>query len=496
MRRKSVMSRSQSSPPNLTSRLDSAEGASTSAPTDDDVHRAQSLRDGDLEAALGTGRAQGPAASNISQRPGQATPLNPMQLSSGSLPPLAAIIASASASSDGLRPTVSSLRDWAMPQAQNLAVQSRRASTDHASSAHTESESVAESANSPSTSSSDSSSTIPVIFGAALMRFMRLHQLLDTLHSFTSIVFKVIVSVATITVLSINWSNDCIMLRVWLLVNLGMIVSNVLSSMLANYAFQRQRMHAFGLLGGYLHLLINVLWGVWILVGVVFIGVYAKCSRTSLGPYVLTAVTSLSLLLLSQWYSIVMAILMCLPISEEYRQLAAEWLGPGGRAATDEEIKDLKTVKYEDGMFEDENDRRCAICLTDYEVGDDLRALPCGPIAEDGGRNRGHYFHTDCIDRWLKQQAQCPICRQDIAEDQRNKDSDDQDLGLGQRMSRWSFESYLLGMASSDDPQSSGSENADHEEARDLEQGASQTSYATAEGTVGSTIQDPQLPER
>ncbi|ROL43946.1 RING finger protein 44 [Anabarilius grahami] len=47
----------------------------------------------------------------------------------------------------------------------------------------------------------------------------------------------------------------------------------------------------------------------------------------------------------------------------------------------------------------------CQICFSEYKGGERLRMLPCL-----------HDYHVKCIDRWLKENATCPICRADISE--------------------------------------------------------------------------------
>ncbi|XP_062202087.1 RING-H2 finger protein ATL70-like [Phragmites australis] len=43
----------------------------------------------------------------------------------------------------------------------------------------------------------------------------------------------------------------------------------------------------------------------------------------------------------------------------------------------------------------------CAVCLGEYAGGDVLRVLP----------ECAHAFHQHCIDRWLRIQSTCPVCR-------------------------------------------------------------------------------------
>ncbi|GMH18936.1 hypothetical protein Nepgr_020777 [Nepenthes gracilis] len=61
-----------------------------------------------------------------------------------------------------------------------------------------------------------------------------------------------------------------------------------------------------------------------------------------------------------------------------------------------------RTVSREDAV--------CCICLERYADEDELKELPCS-----------HFFHSDCVDRWLKINASCPLCKFEI--DERNEDS-------------------------------------------------------------------------
>ncbi|VVB03496.1 unnamed protein product [Arabis nemorensis] len=49
------------------------------------------------------------------------------------------------------------------------------------------------------------------------------------------------------------------------------------------------------------------------------------------------------------------------------------------------------------------DEAECCICLCDYEDGTDLRELPCR-----------HHFHDACIDKWLRINATCPLCKFNI----------------------------------------------------------------------------------
>ncbi|KAF0690831.1 Aste57867_17819 [Aphanomyces stellatus] len=74
--------------------------------------------------------------------------------------------------------------------------------------------------------------------------------------------------------------------------------------------------------------------------------------------------------------------------------------------ATDVEIDRLPVVTVSESMLQSTNkggvpeDLKCSICLEDLVVGSQARMVPCF-----------HRFHPQCIDPWLKDKAECPICK-------------------------------------------------------------------------------------
>lgn len=50
-------------------------------------------------------------------------------------------------------------------------------------------------------------------------------------------------------------------------------------------------------------------------------------------------------------------------------------------------------------------DAVCCICLAKYANNDELRELPCA-----------HVFHVECVDKWLKINASCPLCKSEVGE--------------------------------------------------------------------------------
>jgi len=47
--------------------------------------------------------------------------------------------------------------------------------------------------------------------------------------------------------------------------------------------------------------------------------------------------------------------------------------------------------------------QECCVCLSSYEDGAELSALPCN-----------HHFHWTCITKWLRMNATCPLCKYNI----------------------------------------------------------------------------------
>ncbi|CAN0439219.1 unnamed protein product, partial [Discosporangium mesarthrocarpum] len=52
----------------------------------------------------------------------------------------------------------------------------------------------------------------------------------------------------------------------------------------------------------------------------------------------------------------------------------------------------------------EEEGTTCAICLCDMKEGEQMRVLPCN-----------HFYHASCVDVWLRQNMNCPVCKQMVS---------------------------------------------------------------------------------
>ena len=66
-------------------------------------------------------------------------------------------------------------------------------------------------------------------------------------------------------------------------------------------------------------------------------------------------------------------------------------------------LSQLPENKIEDLNKLHEENKRCIICLEEYNIGDITIVLPCF-----------HFFHKSCMINWYKRKATCPLCKLDI----------------------------------------------------------------------------------
>lgn len=76
------------------------------------------------------------------------------------------------------------------------------------------------------------------------------------------------------------------------------------------------------------------------------------------------------------------------------------------RAAPPEVIAAMSISVFDEHMMPSlTQDAHCLICCTDFEIGEELGSLP----------GCGHFFHCECIRRWLSRAVTCPLCRKNLA---------------------------------------------------------------------------------
>jgi len=76
------------------------------------------------------------------------------------------------------------------------------------------------------------------------------------------------------------------------------------------------------------------------------------------------------------------------------------------RGASPAKISGLPFTVFKSGMYP-VDESSCAICMSQYDEGDEVRCLPC---------HIKHHYHKQCVDDWLKINATCPTCRRHVFE--------------------------------------------------------------------------------
>ncbi|GFQ04685.1 E3 ubiquitin-protein ligase rnf126 [Phtheirospermum japonicum] len=74
---------------------------------------------------------------------------------------------------------------------------------------------------------------------------------------------------------------------------------------------------------------------------------------------------------------------------------------PGPEAAPESAIRALPSVELTVEHLK--NDTCCPICKDEFEIGVQVRELPCK-----------HFYHSDCIVPWLQLHNTCPVCRHQV----------------------------------------------------------------------------------
>lgn len=68
-------------------------------------------------------------------------------------------------------------------------------------------------------------------------------------------------------------------------------------------------------------------------------------------------------------------------------------------------IQSIPLINYKKPIKETTSGGECAVCLTEFQPEEQLRKIPiCS-----------HLFHIDCIDIWLQNNPNCPLCRTSIS---------------------------------------------------------------------------------
>eukprot|EP01119_Soliformovum_irregulare_P012541 TRINITY_DN3267_c0_g1_i1.p1 TRINITY_DN3267_c0_g1~~TRINITY_DN3267_c0_g1_i1.p1 ORF type:complete len:352 (-),score=48.99 TRINITY_DN3267_c0_g1_i1:60-1115(-) len=254
-----------------------------------------------------------------------------------------------------------------------------------------------------------------------VQRFLPVHlrhtfALFDTVGVWKKIHFVVVlyclpVTVTLLSVLIVDWSNTCSLpLKPWAIIEtllqfVVLAINGVI--LLPEDRGETLQGRAIWMVASLrIRQIAYLLWGLWTLIGVIlaFVSLTGNCS-TGL-PFISSTTMALSIVHL---FSVGLIGLMIFTVTLFLRLYPPDATPRTSRGAPDRLIRTLPIKKFQDSLIGEElgkirkEDASCAICLMDYETGDEVRYLPCN-----------HQFHKLCVDQWLRTNKACPFCKRDI----------------------------------------------------------------------------------
>jgi hypothetical protein len=240
------------------------------------------------------------------------------------------------------------------------------------------------------------------------------------------IIWFVVVNCILIVALIIDRHKECdgYHLKKWALLQIGLQTLMIITSIFLQWKMPRenqtqqlsqqrlQTIASFYVLNRFL----NIMWVIWVVLGIVWTFQSKDCadSLKILYPVCyflsITHIIILGLPIITCCCSIplILFIYCCCPSYLGNKQ---------SKKASMKLIKKTTTLKTYNKDLIPKEDSSCAICLSDYENGEQLRFLHCG-----------HHFHDKCIVQWLLNNKTCPFCKKEIDQkDQEIKKNNSED---------------------------------------------------------------------
>jgi len=231
--------------------------------------------------------------------------------------------------------------------------------------------------------------------------------------NYAVILYFMPLSIALFIVLLVDWKRDCDKpLKLWasadlciqslsLFLNIFIILKLPPTDAPIDYQVRRIRsLHYFFVCNRVL----LVLWAAWFFIGMgwSFETLFNNsCPKTA--PFLFRMCFSIVVIQLIIFvFILVFCCCACLVAGLRVFVYIPESSNASSRGATESMIRALPYKKFKDGILPKE-DSNCAICLSDYELSELIRFLPCD-----------HHFHTICVDQWLLTNKTCPFCKQEI----------------------------------------------------------------------------------